>query len=72
MIFSRYESVSLPQTEDGRYMAKQYKEDMENALLTVSIENTITSIKVIGQLMGEIPDETVAKLREMDGERRNK
>lgn len=68
MTYSRYESVSLPQTDDGRYMAKQYAEDMENAMLTVSIENTTTSIKVIGRLMGEIPDETVAKLREMDGE----
>jgi hypothetical protein len=68
MTFSRYESVSLPQTDDGRYMAKQYAEDMENAMLTVSIENTTTSIKVIGRFMGEIPDETVAKLREMDCE----
>lgn len=68
MTFSRYESVSLPQSEDGKYMAKQYAEDMENALLTVSIEQTTTSIKVIGQFMGEIPDEYVAKLREMDGE----
>lgn len=68
MTYSRYESVSLPQTEDGKYMAKQYKEDMENALMTVSIENTTTSIKVIGYFMGEIPDEYVAKLRETDGE----
>ena len=68
MTYSRYESVSLPQTEDGKYMAKQYKEDMENALMTVSIENTTTSIKVIGRFMGEIPDEYVAKLRELDGE----
>lgn len=68
MTISRYESVSLPQTEDGRYMAKQYAEDMENAKMTVSIENTTTSIKVIGQFMGEIPDEYVAKLRETDGE----
>lgn len=68
MTYSRYESVSLPQTEDGKYMAKQYKEDMENALMTVSIENTTTSIKVIGRFMGEIPDEYVAKLRESDGE----
>ncbi len=68
MTLSRYESVSLPQTEDGKYMAKQYAEDMENALMTVSIENTTISIKVIGQFMGEIPDEYVAKLRESDGE----
>ena len=68
MTYSRYESVSLPQTEDGKYMAKQYIEDMENALMTVSIENTTTSIKVIGRFMGEIPDEYVAKLRESDGE----
>lgn len=68
MTYSRYESVSLPQTEDGKYMAKQYKEDMENALMTVSIENTTTSIKVIGRFIGEIPDEYVAKLRESDGE----
>ena len=68
MTISRYESVSLPQTTNGRFMAKQYKEDMENALMTVSIENTTTSIKVIGRFMGEIPDEYVAKLRESDGE----
>lgn len=68
MTFSRYESVSLPQTEDGRYMAKQYKEDMENARMTVSVEETTTSVKVTGQFMGEIPDEYVKRLREMDGE----
>lgn len=69
MTFSRYESVSLPQTDDGRYMAKRmYAEDMKNAGMTVSIEETTTSIKVIGYFMGEIPDEYVAKLREMDGE----
>lgn len=68
MIFSRYESVSLPQIEDGKYMAKQYAEDMENVKMTVSIENTTTSIRVIGYFAGEIPDEYVAKLREMGGE----
>ena len=69
MTFSRYESVSLPQTDDGRYMAKRmYAEDMKNAGMTVSIEETTTSIKVIGYFMGEFPDEYVAKLREMDGE----
>ena len=68
MTYSRYESVSLPQTEDGKYMAKQYAEDMENALMTVSIENTTTSIKVIGRFMGEIPDEYVTELRKKDGE----
>ena len=68
MIFSRYESVSLPQTEDGKYMAKQYAEDMENTKMTVSIENTTKSIMVIGYFVGEIPDEYVTKLREMDGE----
>ena len=67
MIFSRYESVSLPQTEDGKYMAKKYAEDMENVKMTVSIENTTTSIRVIGYFTGEIPDEYVAKLIEMDG-----
>ena len=69
MTFSRYESVSLPQTEDGKYMAKQYKEDMENASMTVIVEETTTSIKVIGRLMAKIPDDYVAKLREMDGEK---
>ena len=68
MTYSRYESVSLPQTEDGKYMAKQYAEDMENALMTVSIENTTTSIKVIGRFMGELPDEYVTELRKKDGE----
>lgn len=67
MTFSRYESVSLPQTEDGKYMAKQYAEDMENALMTVSIETTTTSIKVIGYFAGEIPDKYVTELRKMDG-----
>ena len=69
MTFSRYESVSLPQTDDGRYMAKRmYAEDMKNAGMTVSIEETTTSIKVIGYFMGEIPDEYVTELRKMDGE----
>lgn len=68
MTISRYESVSLPQTEDGRYMAKQYAEDMENIKMAVSIEETTTAIKVIGYFVGEIPDEYVTKLREMEGE----
>ena len=68
MTFSRYESVSLPQTDDGRYMAKRmYAEDMKNAGMTVSIEETTTSIKVIGYFIGEIPDEYVTTLRKMDG-----
>ena len=66
MIFSRYESVSLPQTKNGKYMAKQYKEDMENVSMTVIVEETTTSIQVIGRLMAEIPDEYVAKLREAE------
>ena len=64
MTFSRYESVSLPQTDDGRYMAKRmYAEDMKNAGMTVSIEETTTAIKVIGYFTGEIPDEYVTELR---------
>lgn len=68
MTFSRYESISLPQTTNGRYMAKQYKKDMESKSMTVIVEETTTSIQVIGRLMAEIPDKYVAKLREMDGE----
>lgn len=68
MTISRYESVSLPQTTNGRFMAKQYKEDMENALMTVSVERTTTSIKVIGYFTGEIPDKYVTELRKKYGE----
>lgn len=67
MTFSRYESVSLPQTENGRYMAKMYADDMKNAKMTVVTEETTLSIKVVGRFMGEIPDEYVTKLKEMDG-----
>ena len=67
MTFSRYESISLPQTENGRYMAKMYADDMKNAKMTVVTEETTLSIKVIGRFMGEIPDEYVSKLKEMDG-----
>ena len=67
MTYSRYESVSLPQTENGRYMAKMYADDMKNAKMTVVTEETTLSIKVIGRFMGEIPDEYVSKLKEMDG-----
>lgn len=67
MTFSRYESVSLPQTENGRYMARMYADDMKNAKMTVVTEETTLSIKVIGRFMGEIPDEYVSKLKEMDG-----
>jgi len=67
MTFSRYESISLPQTENGRYMAKMYADDMKNAKMTVVTEETTLSIKVVGRFMGEIPDEYVTKLKEMDG-----
>lgn len=67
MTFSRYESVSLPQTENGRYMARMYADDMKNAKMTVVTEETTLSIKVVGRFMGEIPDEYVTKLKEMDG-----
>ena len=67
MTFSRYESISLPQTENGRYMAKMYADDMKNAKMTVVTEETTLSIKVVGRFMGEIPDEYVSKLKEMDG-----
>ena len=67
MTFSRYESVSLPQTENGRYMAKMYADDMKNAKMTVVTEETTLSIKVVGRFMGEITDEYVTKLKEMDG-----
>lgn len=67
MTISRYESVSLPQTTNGRYMAKQYAEDMENAGMTVTTEQTTTSIKVIGRFMGELPDKYISRLRKMDG-----
>ena len=68
MTYSRYESISLPQTEDGKYMAKHYADDMENAKMVVTMQETTTSIKVMGRFMGEIPDEFVAKLRALDGE----
>jgi hypothetical protein len=35
--------------------------------MTVVTEETTLSIKVIGRFMGEIPDEYVTKLKEMDG-----
>ena len=54
MTFSRYESVSLPQTEEGRIMAEMYANDMKNAGFEVRMQHTSTQIKVIGEFMGEV------------------
>ena len=69
MVFSRYESVSLPQTEDGRMIAKMFADDMKNIMMEVTTKETTTSIKVEGRFTGEVSDEFVEKMRKWYGEK---
>ena len=68
MTYSRYESVSLPQTEDGRIMAKMWEDDMKCAGFETQVRETTTQIKLVGRFMGEVSDEFVEKMRKWYGE----
>lgn len=64
MIITRSDVITVPQTEDGLFMAERYKKDMENAGMQVQIEQTTTMITVRGFFTGDLPDDYVRKLRE--------
>ena len=66
MTIVRSETVTLPNTPDGRFMAEQYKEDMENVQMSVSVKTTTTTIEVCGIFAGDIPDDYVKKLKEAE------
>lgn len=69
MIIARSEKVVLPNSDDGKFMADQYANDMLNAGMEVSVEASTTgTITVNGHFVGELKDEYVRKLIERSKE----
>ena len=64
MTIVRSETVTLPQTDEGRFLARHYKEDMENEHMFVTLSNTTTTIVVYGIFTGDIPANYVKRLME--------
>jgi len=62
LIISRFESITLPQSDNGQFMAKLYADDMKNAGMDVCTKNTTTSIVVSGDFYGDLPDDYIAQL----------
>ena len=63
MIIVRSEVYSMPNTDDGRFIAKHYEDDMKNAGLEVSREETTQTITLLGHFVGDLPDEIIMKMR---------
>lgn len=70
MKYARNERVTLPNTENGRFMAREYKEDMENVGMTVTMETYKEAITIVGYIYGEIAEEYVEKLKEAEKKRK--
>ncbi len=66
MTIVRSKTVTLPQTDDGRFLAQKYKEDMESEGLYVKVEHTTISITVTGFSTVDIPDDYVQRLKEAE------
>ena len=65
MIIARSEKVILPNSEDGKFMADHYANDMLNAGMEVSVEASTTgTITVNGHFVGELKDDFVLNLKE--------
>lgn len=66
MTIVRSKTVTLPQTDDGRFLAQKYKEDMENEGMFVTLSNTTKTISVFGIFTGDVPDDYVQRLKEAE------
>ena len=63
MIMTRREIITLPQSEDGRFMAERYQKDMVNAGMKIQRDDTTLAIKIEGVFIGDLPDEFIAKIK---------
>ena len=63
MIMTRREIITLPQSEDGMFMAERYANDMKNAGMEVKRKDTTTAIVIEGVFIGDLPDEFIAKIK---------
>ena len=63
MIIVRTEIYTVPNTDDGRYVAQQYEDDMKNAGMGVSREETTKSLTLVGRFVGDLPDEIIMQMR---------
>ena len=63
MIIARNETIIVPNAEDGRFMAKQYEEDMRNANMQVRVKTNTQKITVCGNFIGDLPDDFIKHMR---------
>ena len=64
MIIARSEKVTLPNTDDGKFMADQYADDMRNAGMEVYVKTKTEAITVNGHFIGDLEDKFVSNLKE--------
>ena len=64
MIIARHETITLPNNEDGQFMAPYYMDDMSNAGLTTYSTATTTCIVVHGSYVGDCSEEYIKQLRD--------
>ena len=65
MLISRFERIVLPDTEDGKFMANQYADDMRNAGMDVNVGMEDSGcITVYGHFLGDFDDEIVKRMKE--------
>ena len=71
MVVVKDESYILPQTEEGRYMAKIYAESMKLRGLEIVETNTTYSIKLEGNIVTKFDENYIHRLMEESNESKN-
>lgn len=59
----RHENITLPKTDNGYFLSKNYAEEMKRKGYEVTIIKTKNSIIVKGYFIGELKDSFITHLR---------